>query len=255
MNTDRDLNYRLYVQKTDGFTRPSFRSELEKYIVIQSGDVESARRNFRNVRKNFLEGKGLLSDNPIRNIRYHLIISAALTARICVEGGMSHDTAYTLSDIYIQKADKCESYEELLDLFETMQVDFAGRMNEMKKNNVISIHVRKSIDYIYEHLHEKIKVSELAEFTGLNESYLSKLFSKETGRSITDFIANAKVSTAENMLKYSDFSSLEISLALGYSSQSAFIGSFRKITGVTPKKYREANFNGSFIRLGEADMP
>lgn len=243
MNTDKDLNARLYQQNIMGFTRTSFQSEFEKYMDVRSGNVEAVKRNFATIRQNFLEGKGQLSDNPVRNIRYHLIISVALTSRVCVEGGMSHNAAYTLSDIYIQKADKCEDCEKLLDLFEIMQLDFAARMHAMQKHDVVSIHVRKCIDYIYAHLHEKRSVKELAAFVGLNSSYLSKLFAKETGTSITDFIANAKLTTAENMLKFSEFTYLEISLALGFSSQSAFISAFKKKYGVTPKQYRERHFH------------
>lgn len=100
-----------------------------------------------------------------------------------------------------------------------MQLYFAKRMRELKKENVISIHVRKCIDYIYEHLHEDLSLNVLSDYTGLNPSYLSKLFLKEKGVSLKDFVTSAKINTAENLLKYSDFSSLDISLALGYSSQ------------------------------------
>ena len=52
------------------------------------------------------------------------------------------------------------------------------------------------------------------------------------------------------MLKYSDFSYLDISLALGFSSQSAFISVFKKVTGITPKKYKEFYLSSdSSVRL------
>lgn len=247
MNTNRDLNYRLYVQKMEGFTRTSFSSEFEKYRIIQSGDVEQVRKNFANIRKNFLAGKGTLSNDPVRNTMYHLVVSVALTSRICVEGGMSHDAAYTLSDIYIQRGDKCTTCEQILDVFEEMQVDFAKRMRELKKDNVNSIHIRKCIDYIYEHLHEKLTTQELANYLGLNTSYLSKLFVKETGVNIKDFITRAKVNTAQNMLKNSDFSYLDIALSLGFSTQSSFISIFKKQTGMTPKEYRSAHYRNTIM--------
>ncbi len=242
MNTNRDLNYHLYVQKMEGFNRTPFHSEFEKYMVIQSGNVEEVRKNFAKIRPNFLSGKGKLSEDPVRNTMYHFVTSIALTSRICVEGGLNHDTAYTLSDIYIQRADKCTTCEQLLDIFEEMQVDFAKRMRELKKTNATSIHIRKCIDYIYEHLHEKLTINELADFTDLNASYLSKLFQKETGVSVKAFVTNAKINTAQNMLKHSDFSYLDISLTLGFSTQSAFISVFKKNVGLTPKQYREKHY-------------
>ena len=60
--------------------------------------------------------------------------------------------------------------------------------------------------------------------------------------SIKTFVTRAKISTAENLLRSSDFSCLDISLALGFSSQSAFISVFRKINGMTPKKFRELHY-------------
>lgn len=247
MNTNRDLNYHLYVQKMEGFNRTPFHSEFEKYMVIQSGNVEEVRKNFAKIRPNFMNGKGKLSDDPVRNVMYHLVTSVALTSRICVEGGLSHDTAYTLSDIYIQRADKCTSCEQIIDIFEEMQVDFAKRMRELKKTNATSIHIRKVIDYIYEHLHEKLTINDLAAFSGLNVSYLSRLFFKETGVSVKDFVTNAKINTAQNMLRHSDFSYLDISLALGFSTQSAFISVFKKNAGLTPKQYREKYYRNTIL--------
>ncbi len=239
MGTNQELNYRLYVQKTHGFTRTPFHSEFEKYMIIRSGDVEAVKRNFETIKSDYLGGKGILSDDPVRNVMYHFVTAIALTSRICVEGGMNHDTAYTLSDIYIQRADKCRTAEEIIDILGEMQIDFAVRMRELKKENIISLHIRKCIDYIYENLDRNLSIKDMAEFFDLNPSYLSKLFLKETGITIKDFVTNAKVRTAENMLKYSDFSYLDISLTLGFSSQSAFISVFKKITGITPKRYRE----------------
>lgn len=243
MNTNRELNYRLYVQRMSGFTRQSFNSEFERYMAVQSGDVETVKRNFESIKPNFTAGKGQLSDDPVRNIRYHLIVSVAVISRICVEGGLGHDEAYTLGDIFIRRADKCNDYDALLDLFEEMLVNYAEQMREIKKNNVISLHIRRCIDYIYENLHEDLSVKLLAELVGLNQTYLSKLFAKETGITIKSFITNAKINTAENLLKYSDISCSEISCALGFSSQSAFISVFKKKTGKTPRQFREQYYS------------
>lgn len=242
MSTSKDLNYRLYLQKESGFTRTAYRTEFEKYAAIQSGDINKVQQNYLEIRKNYLSGKGKLSDDPVTNVRYHVIIATAITARMCVEGGLSHDAAYTLSDIYIQKLDKCQNTEGLLDLLGEMQQDFAKKMRELKKEDATSLHIRRCIDYIYEHLNEKLTLTELADVVKLNSSYLSMLFIRETGTSIKNFVLKAKVKTAENMLQYSELSSLEISMALGFSSQSAFISTFHRINGTTPQQYRNQFF-------------
>lgn len=251
MNTNRDLNYRLYLQRTSGFTRSPFNKEFERYKLIQSGDVEAVKKALKKTTGNYLEGKGMLSKNSVRNVIYHLVVSAALTSRVCVEGGMSHDEAFTLSDIYIQRADECKTVKQILEIQEEMQLDFTRRMRQVKKTNVVSLHIRKCIDYIYDHLQDKLTVEILAKYVGINPSYLSRLFSNETGVTIKKFIVNAKTATAENLLKYSDFSYLEISLALGFSTQSAFISVFKSQIGVTPKKYRDMYYSSNDIVLNE----
>ncbi len=238
MNTNRDLNYRLYLQREEGFQRVPFTKEFEKYKVIGSGDVEQVKKNFVDIKKNYYVGKGMLSDDPVKNVRYHFIVAVALTSRVCVAYGMRHDMAYTLSDIYIQRADKCNNAEEIINMIEEMQLDYARRMKDIQKETVISVHIRKCIDYIYDHLSEKITVDAVAEYLKIHPTYLSKLFSKEVGMSFKEFIMHARVKAAKNMLVYSDFSYMDIALSLGFSSQSAFISTFGKLTGLTPGKYR-----------------
>ena len=108
--------------------------------------------------------------------------------------------------------------------------------------NSVSKHMRRSIDYIYDNLHRSITVKELAEREGLSTGYYSRLFLKEMGVNVNQFINDTKIRTAQNILKYSDFSILDISISLGYSSQSAFTSIFKKITGMTPKDYRNLYF-------------
>jgi AraC-like DNA-binding protein len=57
-----------------------------------------------------------------------------------------------------------------------------------------------------------------------------------------------KIKTAENMFRYSDASILDIALSLGFSSQSAFSSSFRKITQMTPKAYRDEFYSYNMVK-------
>ncbi|MCR5292997.1 MAG: AraC family transcriptional regulator [Eubacterium sp.] len=239
MDTNSVLNYRLYIQRQEEFIRDDYHAEFRQYNRIKSGDVEGARERFKVARQKFLDNRGNLSESPLRSMIYHLVVSAAIISRMCIDGGMDRDTAYTLSDIYIRKADVAKDTEEVLDLMADMQVDYATRMRDLKKLNTVSIHIRRSIDYIYDNLHRQLTLTELAEKEGLSESYYSRLFVKETGVNVNHFINDAKIRTAQNMLRYSDSPILDISISLGFSSQSAFSTLFKKMTGLTPKVYRD----------------
>lgn len=151
---------------------------------------------------------------------------------------MDLSTAYGLSDYYIQKADACNSFTAIDELHKKASMDYATRMHTLRKHKICSIHVVRCIDYIHANLHTRITVKDLSELTGLNPSYLSRLFKKETGLSITDYIRDLKIDAAKNMLLYSDFSPAQIASILAFSDQSYFTEVFRRLVGVSPKKYQ-----------------
>ena len=70
---------------------------------------------------------------------------------------------------------------------------------------------------------------------------MSRLFKKETGDSVSAYIRRQKIDMAKNLLRYSDYSMIDIANRLSFSSQSHFIQQFRDIVGMTPKKYRDEN--------------
>ena len=120
-------------------------------------------------------------------------------------------------------------------------MDYAQRMQVNRRKRYPRA-VTVCIDYIYDNLHTKLTLPCLAEVTGLSGGYLSRLFRREVGMPLSEYITLKRVEAAENMLKYSEFSCLEIADYLCFSSESHFIQVFRRLTGYTPRRYREAFF-------------
>lgn len=56
-----------------------------------------------------LEGAGILSQNPLTNIKYHFVVTTAMITRYCIDGGLEAEQAYRLSDFYILKMDSCNT--------------------------------------------------------------------------------------------------------------------------------------------------
>lgn len=238
METEKQLNYQLYIHRDENFDRTNIKSEFSRYNDIKYGNVDKVKESIAYIKENFYKGKGTLSDNLLRNNIYHLVIAVGIVSRVCIDAGLSQEESYTLSDIYIRRADQCKTPKEVIDLTCEMQLDYATRMHNLKKTPAISFHIRNSIDYIYNHLHQPLTMEQLAENENLNPSYFSKLFVKETGTTAKAFIIDAKMKTAKNMLLYSDGTLFSIAMALGFSSQSAFSAAFKKHTGITPGEFR-----------------
>jgi YesN/AraC family two-component response regulator len=238
MKIRKELNRQLYRQKAYGYEKKPYYFDEAVLNAILDGDVETLKSLTVSGSVSLSAGMRILSKNELKNGKYHYVIAAAFLAETGIGAGLSHDESYMIADIYSRKADRAATCGDLQVLLEDMCLDFAERIQEIKKENVASAHIRTCIDHIYEDLGADLSVKELADLTSLNVSYLCKLFKQETGKTIKEYVTAAKMDTAQNLLKYSDLSCSEIAASLGYCSQSAFTYAFRLFTGTTPGKYR-----------------
>ena len=236
MTISKEWVYREYINRENMIIHAPYEPEMEFYSYVKSGDLDKVnsylKRDFTSI-----QGLGKLSDNEIRNFRYHFIITAAMVSRACIDAGLSLEQAYSLSDFYIQKVDKINTLKEIDALHKSMVVDYTKLMKKSKASSIYSKPVVHCINYIYSHLHMRITLESLAGEVSLSPGYLSRLFKKEMGMSVSQYISMQKIETAKNMLRYSDYSPASIASILGYPAQSYFTECFRKATGVTPKRF------------------
>lgn len=237
----KEFVYQEYIRQEENILRAPYNPELEFYSIIKSGDIEKTKE-LCSVPFGTKEGLGILSDNQLQNIKYHFVITIALLARYCIDGGLDISTSFSVSDFFIKKVDKATSVEEIDKLHTSACLDYANRMKNLRKKKITSMPVAKCIDYILEHLHTKITLTELADYVSLNPSYLSRLFKKETGKTVNEYIRMTKIETAKNMLIYSDYSPSSIATILAFPDQSYFTEVFHKYTGLTPSKYKSEHF-------------
>lgn len=244
-----NLREEWFQSELDKENEPPHRSLEEEYSfyeAVSSGSIDYVQKNCDENTFINPEGMGILSTNPLTNIKYHFVVTVAMITRRCVAAGMELEQAYRLSDFYILKMDSCSSIQTISRLHKEMCLDFTEKMLLLKKESVISRPIVRCMDYVYNHLSDRITINDLAEYTELSPSYLSRLFKKELGISISDYISRKKIEKAENLLKYSDFTFIEIANYLAFSSQSHFIQTFRKTVGLTPKKFRDQFYRTSW---------
>jgi len=239
MDINKNLSHVEFLNREYNVSHLSYERELAFFDSIKQGNLEEVMRLYKPLNSDEM---GILSEDSLRNMKYHLIITVAFITRYCIEGGMEMETAYNMSDIYIRNIDKCTSVEQVQKLHKEVLEGYTKRMQSIRKSNHYSKAILLCLDYIYDNLHTKISLGQLANKVGLSETYLSKLFHKEVGSTICGYIIKKRIEAAENMLKFSDYSSTEISNYLCFSSESHFIQVFKKITGYTPKHYREQFF-------------
>lgn len=107
--------------------------EYSFYNAVKTGDMETVIRNCKEDAFIDLKGTGVLSRNPLTNIKYHFVVTTAMITRYCIDGGLEPEQAYRLSDFYILKMDSCTSIRQVADLHHEMVKDFTGKWFFRKK--------------------------------------------------------------------------------------------------------------------------
>lgn len=100
--------------------------------------------------------------------------------------------------------------------------------------------LRKVTDYVSEHLAEEISVDTLAELVELSPFHFSRVFKQATGMSPLQFATRERITLAQQLIRETSRSLIEIGLEVGYTSPSHFSKVFRRVTGVAPNEFRNS---------------
>ena len=98
--------------------------------------------------------------------------------------------------------------------------------------------LRKVEDYVREQLEEDISVEVLAELVELSPFHFSRVFKQATGMTPLQFVTRERITRAQQLIRETSRSLIEIALDVGYTSPSYFAQVFRRVAGVTPTEFR-----------------
>lgn len=101
--------------------------------------------------------------------------------------------------------------------------------------------VRRAIQFMREQYHRNISTADIAEHVKLSRSYLSDLYSKETGESLTETLTLIRMEEAKKKLRSGEMKVYEIAEAVGFPDSKTFVKAFKRIMGCTPKEYEMSN--------------
>lgn len=246
--TRKQIDYQAFLNRESQKRHHRYDEELRQYAYLKNGDLEKAIAATKEMFQSDLTGH--LSENPVRNYQYLFVASTTLATRFAIQGGLVEEIAFNTSDLYIQKVDKLDTVEDIFELQLEMFTTFTSLVRQSKSDQAQALPVLRCIEYIEGHLHEAITLSDLAEYTGYSSNYISRLFKERMNQSAKSYIQAQKIAVAKNMLLESDYSLLEISETLSFSSQSYFTKVFKKMTGEKPLEYRASHLANAIHTKG-----
>lgn len=221
---------------------PSHGSQMFEKMMLRN--VREGNINYMHPSSNILpiqnQTVGILCPgDPLRQAKDSIIVYITLVTRAAVEGGLSMETAYSLSDYYIQTLEMADSVNSVYELSQDMYDTFIRAVHQIRHRTPYSQTVQYAVETIRKHIYDEINIDALAEELGYNTYYLTKLFKKETGMSMKEYILKEKTENAKILLETTNLDINEISDSLSFHSPSYFSTAFKKVTGYTPLEYRK----------------
>ncbi|MFT3982614.1 MAG: AraC family transcriptional regulator [Lachnospiraceae bacterium] len=101
--------------------------------------------------------------------------------------------------------------------------------------------IEETIQYISSHIQEELSIQELAKRANLSPYYFIRVFKKETGYTPHEFVLNSRISMAKLYLKSYPLSIKEVGFLCGFSSESGFCTTFKRMVGNKPSDFRSNN--------------
>ncbi|WP_088104798.1 helix-turn-helix domain-containing protein [Halalkalibacter urbisdiaboli] len=173
-----------------------------------------------------------------RSIKNHIITLITLASRAAIEGGVHDEVALGLHDKFIQQIEEVNQLSEVKKVAKEVLYTFAGRVQQVKSERY-SKTISLCKDYMFKHLYQNISHNDIANYVEISPKYLSVLFKKEVGVSVSEYMQQIKINESKKLLAYSKSPISEICTLLNFNDQSYFTKVFKKIVGITPKLYRE----------------
>lgn len=177
--------------------------------------------------------------DPVRNAKNYCIIMNTLLRKSAEKGGVHPMYLDSISSSFAVKIEQIHSLEAILPLMTEM---FRSYCRLVRKHSLkdYSPPVQKALTYIDANLAGSLSLRTLAETLSVSSGYLSTLFKKETGQTLTEYINRRRINHATHLLESTRLQVQTVAQHCGIVDVQYFSRIFKRIIGMTPKEYRES---------------
>jgi AraC-like DNA-binding protein/ligand-binding sensor protein len=216
--------------------------EEELLLAMAAGDVTGAKALLNELLSYIFFCSGLRFD-VVRSRVLELIV---LLSRSAMKGGANPELIFGLNYDYLKEISKFNNAEDLaywLSGIMNRFTDHIFRFSNAKHADVIF----KAVNFIKANYMKKIVLEDVAGSVYLSPAYFSRVFKQETGHNFSNYLNKIRIDESKKLLKNAGVNISDIAGMVGYEDQSYFSKVFKKITGVSPLKFRQSRGNTSSL--------
>jgi AraC family transcriptional regulator len=111
--------------------------------------------------------------------------------------------------------------------------------DQIKGGKLAPVKLRRATDYIDARLEEGITLTDIAGAVEMSPFHFARMFKHTTGFTPLQYVLDRKIEYSKQLLQHLETPLADIAFRLGFASQSHFTMHFRKLTGTTPKHFRD----------------
>lgn len=178
--------------------------------------------------------------DPIRNIKNYTIIVNTLCRKAVEQGGVHPLYIDEISTGFAKRIEKIRTVEEGINMHHEMIYQYCELVNKHSMKNYSPL-IQKVIALVDFDLTADLTLHSQADRLNVNASYLSTLFKKETGMTLTEYVAKKRIDHSAFLLRNTNMQIQNVAQNCGIYDVNYFTKMFKKRIGKTPKEYREAS--------------
>lgn len=217
-----------------------YEAERQLLSAVQAGDFDKAIACHQEFRK----FKFTLRATDSLRSRKNLTLTLNTLLRKTIESTHVHPFYIDrMSSDFSVKIEKAVNESQLEALALQMLRKYCTMVKNYSTKNLSAL-VEKCVHQIHFHYTEPLSLEILAQANSVSTSYLSALFHKETGSTITAFINETRINRSILLLNTTNLSINEIASQCGFSDANYYTRTFKKIKGITPMMYRKTVSKG-----------
>ena len=212
-----------------------YESEQRLIQAVTNGQLHKAELYLANMSTRRLEQR---LGNPIRDYKNYAIILNTLLRKAAESATVHPIHIDSISSQYARKIDTLTSESG----FNALVKEMVRKYCLLVKNHSLkgySLLIRKVIARIDFDLTADLSLKTQAQLLNVNPSYLSTLFKKETGTTLTEYVNRKRIEHALLLLNSTDMQIQMIAANCGITDVNYFTKTFKKMVGKTPKEYRD----------------
>jgi YesN/AraC family two-component response regulator len=161
-----------------------------------------------------------------------------LLSRAAISGGADVVEVFGLNYDYLNDIHNCKTLDELNKWLSNVLIRFTSAVFDVRTMKHSDI-IMKIIDYVRRNYMRKITLNDISNHVNFSVSYISRIFKDEMGSNMMQYINKVRVDNAKLLLLNNDIPLIEVAYLCGFEDQTYFNKVFKKVTGISPGKFRD----------------